>query len=276
LLALDSEDLDKSIGQLLLLGLTKNEAKMYLALASGGEDSAGALSKKTKINRIDAYRLLNRLAQKELVHVILGRPIRYKAVDPNTTLRNLYDQKKRSLITIRDSIPPLVETIERLKRNYASSEYNSTSNKSSFYTLAYGRSSYLSDVTKMTESTRKILCIVMTQNAMKRAFSRGTPDLWTKKISEGVEIRMIVDRRSVATKEVHALPKTLDIKSAPNAMMRLTIFDDSSILLCATDDVDLSVSSPFDVYLKTNDEKFSKVLRLLFDHMWKNARPLKQ
>lgn len=114
----------------------------------------------------------------------------------------------------------------------------------------------------------------MTANAIKRGISVGTIDLWSQKLTEGVSIRLILDRKMAKTKEARLLTKNFELRGSTSAIMRLTISDGLITLLCATDDVDLSISNPSDVYLKTNDPKFTRVMRLLFEHMWKNAKPV--
>jgi sugar-specific transcriptional regulator TrmB len=256
---------------MMAFGLSKNEALLYVRLLSGGQCSAGKLAKSTKIHRVDVYRLLKRLAEKQVLDIILGSPTLYRAKDPEVVLRNLYEQKQRTLVAIRDGLPGLSEDLSQLQSSQGSDRRSDEIDGHDFR-LSYGRTNYISDVTEMTKAAKSSLLIVMTTNSIKRAFSTSTVDLWAKKLAEGVAIKIILDRKLKGGKEALHLSKIFNARSSTSAIMRLTIFDESSVLLCATDDVDLSISNPSDVYLKTTDKKFALVMKLLFDHMWKNSR----
>lgn len=69
-------------------GLTKNEAKIYLAALELNQGLASSLAKKTKINRSSAYSIINSLQKKGFMSSYEKRGVRYfQAVDPGIILQ---------------------------------------------------------------------------------------------------------------------------------------------------------------------------------------------
>jgi sugar-specific transcriptional regulator TrmB len=83
------------IENLAALGLTKTEAKIYVALIDFGRLQAGMLSRKTGIHRRSVYDALERLMEKGLVSLIKENEKRYYyAEDPNK-LQDIVDMQRK-------------------------------------------------------------------------------------------------------------------------------------------------------------------------------------
>lgn len=66
------------------IGLSESEASVYLACLLAGSNSVKEISKHTKIERTNLYRVIERLQKKGLVEVVYqGLKKNYKAVNPN-------------------------------------------------------------------------------------------------------------------------------------------------------------------------------------------------
>lgn len=101
-----------------LLGLAKNEAKIYEALLSKKESSVGQIAEKSKVHRRNVYDSLNRLIEKGLVFEILQRKEnRYQAVDPNK-LMELIQEKKEILTKIMPDLQKMYEETPREEEVY--------------------------------------------------------------------------------------------------------------------------------------------------------------
>ncbi len=94
------------------LGLSRNEAKIYLALLEIGEAQAGALSKKTQINRTTTYDALERLLEKGLISYSIqaGRKM-FQASSPEKLMENIKEQEH----TAKEIIPELQQVYHSSK-----------------------------------------------------------------------------------------------------------------------------------------------------------------
>lgn len=76
------------------LGLTRNEAKVYLALIDEGASRAGWITRKTGIHRRNVYDAIEMLIQKGMVSYIKENNVRlYSAVEPNRLLEMLKERE---------------------------------------------------------------------------------------------------------------------------------------------------------------------------------------
>ena len=77
------------------LGLTKNEAKVYVALLDLGTTKAGLLTRKTGIHRRNVYDTIEMLIQKGLVSYIKENNVKnYSAVEPKRLLEILKEREQ--------------------------------------------------------------------------------------------------------------------------------------------------------------------------------------
>ena len=58
---------EKIVEYIMLLGLTREEAKLYIALVKQGESTTLELSRTTKISRTQVYRLFESLKDKGVI-----------------------------------------------------------------------------------------------------------------------------------------------------------------------------------------------------------------
>ncbi|MDO8555848.1 MAG: helix-turn-helix domain-containing protein [Nanoarchaeota archaeon] len=77
------------------LGLSKNEAKVYLTLLETGLTTAGTIAKQAKIHRTNVYDALQRLTEKGIAsYTIKDNEHYYEAADPHF-LSNLLEEKQQ-------------------------------------------------------------------------------------------------------------------------------------------------------------------------------------
>lgn len=93
------------------LGLSRNEADLYLALLASGEATASEVAKDAGIARPAVYGLLDALVAHGLVESFPVRPQRYRANGPRTALAALVEGRKGRLEEARESV---CEELEQL------------------------------------------------------------------------------------------------------------------------------------------------------------------
>ncbi len=89
------------------LGLTQNEAKVYMYLAKSGAKKAIEVSKALNIPRTETYHLLARLQSKGLIMVTIQHPIKYIAKPFEETIQTLIgtiEEKVRSFEKKKDGL----------------------------------------------------------------------------------------------------------------------------------------------------------------------------
>ena len=106
--------------ELLELGFTENEAKVYLACLELGKGSVTQISKKSGLNRTTGYDILERLGIRGLINMALGKGEKrlYSAMSPSRLKQ--YLEGKKSLYDKR--LQKLEKTLPNLQLLYKESE----------------------------------------------------------------------------------------------------------------------------------------------------------
>jgi sugar-specific transcriptional regulator TrmB len=94
------------------LGLTKVQARVYLALVESGPSKITAISKISKVARPEIYRNLSKLQKLGLVEQIIETPLQYKAIPINEGISLLLQTKTRQYKAVRSEAKILLNTVK--------------------------------------------------------------------------------------------------------------------------------------------------------------------
>ena len=88
---------DENTDLLLSLGLSLNQAKVYLAILKLEKTPVGQIAKFSKVRREDVYRLLPALEKMGLIERLMGKPIEIRATPISDALSFLVSEEKTNL-----------------------------------------------------------------------------------------------------------------------------------------------------------------------------------
>ncbi len=97
------------------LGLSKNEAKAYLALISNGPQSSSDLAFKTGIARAKIYSVIKRLVKKDLAIITSNKPLIVDALTPEDIFTKFISHHERLVDSAKNAMKVLEEI--RLKNS---------------------------------------------------------------------------------------------------------------------------------------------------------------
>src|SRR5512147_977014 len=86
---------DENTDLLLGLGLSLNQARVYLAILKLEKTTVGQVSKFSKVRREDVYRILPSLEKLGLIERLLGKPAEVRATLISNALKLLVAEEKR-------------------------------------------------------------------------------------------------------------------------------------------------------------------------------------
>jgi len=90
---------EKAAEMLSDFGLTRNQAKVYIATAQLGLSSVGQISKLSKVRREDVYRVLPKLEKRGLIEKLLGTPTKIRATPIKEAIAILIKREEESFRT---------------------------------------------------------------------------------------------------------------------------------------------------------------------------------
>jgi sugar-specific transcriptional regulator TrmB len=97
------------------LGLTKVQARVYLALVKSGPSRISAISKISKVARPEIYRNLSKLQRLGLVEKIIKTPLEYRATPVNEGISLLLETKTEQYEKVRAEARILLSTAKTEK-----------------------------------------------------------------------------------------------------------------------------------------------------------------
>ena len=119
--------------ELIEIGLTKNQAEVYLEILKHSEQSGGEIAKTLSIDRSFVYNIINSLIDKGLVsHITKGKVRLYNSADPENLLKEIEEK--------RNKINKVVEELKSLK------EQTKTENSVNVYEGKAGLKAYIRDL----------------------------------------------------------------------------------------------------------------------------------
>jgi sugar-specific transcriptional regulator TrmB len=97
------------------LGLTKVQAKVYLALVESDSSRTSAISKISRVAQPDVYRILPKLQQLGLVEKIIKKPLEYRAIPMNDGISLLLETRTSQYEKVRSEAKILLSTAKKEK-----------------------------------------------------------------------------------------------------------------------------------------------------------------
>lgn len=112
----------KEMFDLLKIGLTEGEAKVYLALSELGSSTVGPIVKKAKVAYSNVYDILNRLIEKGVVSYIVKDKTKYfQAASPSNLV--VYLERKEEQIRLeKEALKKALPDLEKLQEEKAKQE----------------------------------------------------------------------------------------------------------------------------------------------------------
>jgi len=189
--------------QLQEVGLTKTEAKIYIALLELGSALAGEITKKSELNRTIVYYSLDKLIEKGLATYVLeaNRKV-FKPVKPERLIEILKEKEKN----IQDILPELKEKYAKIK----------TEEDATIYRGKKGLKSVFEDILK----TNKNYLIFGAEGKFEEVFKDYFYNWNVRRIKQKISIRVLYNEKIRSKREgklklvdMKFLPKELDFPS---------------------------------------------------------------
>lgn len=107
---------------LLRIGLTEGEAKVYIALTELGSSTVGPIVKKSGVAYSNVYDILDRLAGKGVISFIVKNKTRHFQAASPSNLIDYLDKKEQEIIEQKDALKKALPELEKLRQFVPSEE----------------------------------------------------------------------------------------------------------------------------------------------------------
>jgi sugar-specific transcriptional regulator TrmB len=265
---------DKLVKELMFFGLTGNEAKVYLALLQFKKASAHATARLSGVPRQEVYRVLPRLEKLGMVEVIIDRPTKFLAINPEEVLSELIEREQEIFIKRVSDLRNRKSRLEIELREVAGRSAGLVPPEPVHFALISGQRLVNEKIQEMLENAESEVLWMAPRVEIRRAVIYDRDEMLHQCAQRNVTIRIIteVDRKNV--KEVSKLSQFCDVKHAPGVSSLITIVDDKELIIGSAVHTDEDLASIGLIHkLWTNDTNHINIMKDFFEKIWKDSIP---
>jgi sugar-specific transcriptional regulator TrmB len=256
---------DENTDLLLGLGLSLNQARVYLAILKLEKTTVGQVSKYSKVRREDVYRVLPSLEKMGLIERLMGKPTEIRATRISNSLTSLVtEEKNRSeerLTGMRSMVQKL--SLKDWKQPPPGEE--------SIYILIAEKKAILTKTSELISNSEREVGLIADKLRITQVLAHFS-DEHKRAIKKGAQIRLIFEgeRPDILLKEkVQKLigSASVSIKFHFEPLNHFIMSDDKEALITTSKESGLGESPS----LWTNNSNLIGVLRTSFESDWKKA-----
>jgi len=246
-------------------GLNDYESKAYMSLVLMGPSKAGDISRNSDVPQSKIYEVLEQLTFKQLVEVLGGRPLEFKAVLPEVALRNILSSKEKEMGELKDSIKFLSSSLKPATESAVLGGIWSVKSKT--------RDEFFNKTTEMFSRAREYAF------AVTRDFSRPSrlAEAIKKCVRRGVKVKIlgmeaindISYHRAKWYKKDGAEIKFFETQIHP----RIVVVDGKEILMRLDNDSKKETDFQFNS-IWSQDPSLVKVIDVYVKNMWNTAKTI--
>ena len=256
---------DENTDLLLGLGLSLNQARVYLAILKLEKTTVGQVAKFSKVRREDVYRILPSLEKMGLVERLLGKPAEVRATPISDALTFLVSEEKSKF---DERLTGMKSTVQRLSLK---DWKQPLSGEESIYILIAEKKAILAKTSELVGNSRKEVALIADKARIIPILAQFS-DEYRQAIKEGAQIRLIFEGESPEGSLKEKVKKLIGgtsvlVKFHHEPLNHFIMSDDKEALITTSKETGLGESPS----LWTNNSNLIGVLRTGFESDWKKA-----
>ena len=268
-----SHDEQLRIEMLTRFGLTRNQARVYLAALQLASATPVEVSKTSGVHREDVYRLLPKLAEMGLIEVVPGSPVRIRTIPIDEALSAIIGHKK---VDAENELQQLEETKKNLLDSLSMIKVIANFKESgSHYSLVSRGSGVTSRFSTMIRAASNDIEFI--EDAREVARFLYFQETYLKEAEEkGVRFHIIavVNNQDEMVPEIMikctSRAASVALVHDPNIKSRYLIIDGREALILRSDSA--GKRSEEESLLWTSDPTILNVVTRDFEHIWNDVK----
>jgi sugar-specific transcriptional regulator TrmB len=267
---------EKLTKELTSFGLTGNEAKVYLGLLQLKRANARAIAKLSNIPRQEIYRVLPRLEKLGMVEVIIGKPTKFLAIDPEVVLSELIERQQEIL---SKQISELREKKTMLENELKKVEGRSAGllrPEPVQFALISGQHLVNEKIQEMLRNAKSEVLWMVPKLEIRRAVFYDRDKMLGQCAKRNVKVRIITEIDKKNIKEISKLSRFCEIRHNPGVTSLFTLVDDKELIVGSAMYTGEDLTSGGLVHkLWTNDSSQINTMKEFFEKVWSDSTPPK-
>src|SRR3989304_2256509 len=256
---------DENTDLLLGLGLSLNQARVYLAILKLEKGKVGQVARFSKVRREDVYRILPTLEKMGLIERLLGKPSEIRATPSSDCLTFLVAEEKKRF---DERLSGMRVTVKRLSLK---DWKQPLPDEESIYILIAEKKAILAKTSGLIRNSRKEVALIADKERIILILSQLS-DECKQAIKNGAQIRLIFEGDSTDILLKEKVQELIDgasvhVKFHRKPLNHFIMSDDTEALITGSTESGLGESPS----LWTNNSNLIGVLRTGFEYAWKKA-----
>ena len=247
------------------LGLTSNQAKVYLALFRSGLSTAKTISNKSGVARSDVYRVMASLEKLGLIEEMVSTPCKFRAISMQDAFAILIERRMKETSELQAKAREILEKLKEYNANMALEEDEPRFSLVPEHVAVWRKEKTLENVQRSFD--------VVTSWRNPHSIIFVDVEEIAEALGRGVEIRVIIDKpeteKSVSDiikhLEKYSAFKIRHLLDAPNALM--SIYDKGEAWVCTCTHPALEECPT----LRTNNPCLLSIFQDYFEILWLTA-----
>jgi sugar-specific transcriptional regulator TrmB len=203
-----SENFSEEITEYLkTLGIEQDMAKIYLMLLRTGASTAGNLSKGSSLDRAKIYRDLKTLQSLNLVEVVGGAPLKFKAVDFETAVESIIRNRENHITQIKSRKETIISKYSDQLRSMGENK-----DVSMHMRFLEGINSVITGINSFIERADGSINLFLDRRNLIRIYSHHTIVYLSRKMSEGASVRVLLPRSDSISELVSDIMRSFDVR----------------------------------------------------------------
>jgi len=258
---------DENTDLLLGLGLTLNQAKVYLAVIRLEKTTVGQVASFSKVRREDVYRILPSLEKMGLVERLLGKPAEIRATRISDALSLLVAEEKgksdERLVGMRGIVQKL--SLQDWKQQIAPEE--------NIYILIAEKKAIFAKASDLISNSKKEIALIADKERIMPVLFQFS-DQYKLAVKKGVVVRLLFEGESPDSSLTEKVKKLIGeetlirVKFHCEPLNHFIMADDKEALITTSKELGLGESP----CLWTNNGNLIGVLRTSFESDWNKSQ----
>jgi len=256
---------DENTDLLLGLGLSLNQARVYLAILKLEKTTVGQVAKFSKVRREDVYRLLPSLEKMGLVERLLGKPAEVRATPISDALSLLVSEEKSKF---DERLTDMKNNVQKLSLK---DWKQPVLGENSIYILIAEKKAILAKTSDLVGNSRKEVALIADKERIIPVLAQFS-DEYNQAIKKGAQIRLIFEGEIPDGSLKEKVEKlvggiSVHVRFHREPLNHFIMSDDKEAMITTSKETGLGESPS----LWTNNGNLIGVLRTGFESDWKKA-----
>lgn len=257
-----TQQLEKGLAR---MGLTLNEARVYIFLAKKGAKKASEVAKLLDFPRTAMYQILSSLQKKGLVSSKMHAPAKFVAVPFDAALNTLLGIEKQRLVSLGNQGKALLDIWSSIS-NYEVVHEEIDEEK---FQILEGNNVVYRRISDIVSSAKKEVIIMMTDKKhLTRLYHSEVTDQFQSLTAKGVHVKILASF-DTRLEEILGEMKGCEIKMLTEyaAKLHYIVVDKTQLLFFIKDDSDKKAPSA----IWTDSRSLVQSILCLFEELWKQC-----